>query len=63
MPARIHRKAMPPTQPRDNLIPTPRMKSGGMAKKDRRILTGPFKQCNLDTVRRDSALDGHSHTV
>jgi hypothetical protein len=44
---------------RDDLIPTARMESGGVAKEDRWILAGPFKKGNFNSIDGNSALDGH----
>ena len=59
MPAGIQREAVAAGKMRDDLIPTARMESGGVAKEDRWILAGPFKKGNFNSIDGNSALDGH----
>src|SRR5580704_1121109 len=55
----IHRVAVPSGKMRDDLVPTAGVESGGVAEEDRRVLAGPFKKRNLNSIDGDSALVGH----
>jgi hypothetical protein len=59
MPASIQREAMAAGKIRDDLIPTARVESSSVAQEDGRILAGPFKKGNFNSIDRNSALDGH----
>ena len=50
---------MPSGKMRDDLIPTARMESSGMAEEDRRVLAGPFKKGEFHSIDGNFALDWH----
>lgn len=59
MAASIDGIAVPSWKMRNHLVPAARVKSGGMAKKDRGILAGPFPEGDLNSIDRKSIFDGH----
>jgi hypothetical protein len=45
-------------QPRDDLIPNARVKSGGMTEEDWRFVAGPIRQSNFDVIDEYARLRG-----
>jgi len=58
MAAHVEGEAVSTPESRDDLIPAARVESGGVAKQDRRILAGPFVECDFDSVNGTAMFDG-----
>ncbi len=62
VPAQVHRNGAAARQAADHRVPTARVEARGMGEEQRRVLTRPLPDGEIDALNGDDAENGFSHT-